>query len=138
MTYNGKVPRYRTLLYETAAGVAVVANKLGSIAKSSHQSFTAIQTGIEMLEQYGPDPGLNRFKLLRHVEGAPLWELRANGRPAYRVLFMPVPGMDAFVLLHVVTKEDMARDSAKCITQALEHFEHWLSGRQETGEANDD
>lgn len=62
MTYNGKVPRYRTLLYETAAGVAVVANKLGSIAKSSHQSFTAIQTGIEMLEQYGPDPGPEPFQ----------------------------------------------------------------------------
>lgn len=80
-----------------------------------------------MLETYGADPGLNRFERLRHVSGGvPLWEMRVQAKPAYRVLFAPVPGEDAFVLLHVVPKPEMARDSRKHIGQALESYREWL------------
>lgn len=119
--------RYIVYLYTTATGIEVVANKLGSLAKSSPKTFSAIQTGIEILETYGADPGLNRFERLRHIEGGiALWAIRVQAKPAYRVLFAPVPGEDAFVLLHVVAKSEMARASSKFIGQALEFYEHWL------------
>jgi hypothetical protein len=122
------VKRFIVYLYVTARGDAVVANKLGTLAKSSPQTFQAIQTGVAMLEEFGPDPNLNKFKRLRHVErGVELWELRAQAKPAYRVLFSLVPGEDAYVLLHAVAKADFEKDPERYVTKALEHMDHWLA-----------
>lgn len=133
--------RFTVHLYRTAQGVEVVANKLALLSKSSPRTFAAIQTAVAMLEEFGPDPNLNKFGRLRHVDGGKeLWEIRAAGQPAYRVLFSPVPGEDAFVLLHAVAKADFAKDSTKYISQALEYLDHWLGSvhQEMRGEKHDD
>jgi hypothetical protein len=37
-----------------------------------------------------------------------------------------VPGEDAFVLLDVVRKDDMAKDPQRFVRRALEFLDHWL------------
>ena len=129
------MPKYKVYLYETAAGVKVVENVLLGLAKSSYESFNAIQTGLEVLAEYGPDTGLNKFKRLKYVEGAfALWELRATARPAYRALLASVPGEDAFVILHVVPKTEMERKPQQYINQALDHYDHWMETRENNNE----
>jgi hypothetical protein len=117
----------KRVLYETASGASPVAARLRDLAKSNPVTFAAIQAGIRMLESFGPDPGLNRFKQLRHAPGGvELWELRAAGRPAYRVLFARVPEEEAYVLLAAVPKDDMARAPGRYVSQAVEHFGDWF------------
>jgi|GEM_PF-2654282 len=126
--YSPGMPRFQRYLYQTASGVEVVANKLASLARSTPKTFQAIQTGLEMLSEFGPQPGLNKFKRLRYIEGSvELWELRTQVRPAYRVLFSPVPGEDAFVVLHVVSKDEMASAAQQHIERALRYLDHWLA-----------
>jgi hypothetical protein len=104
----------------------VVANKLGVLERTSPQTFNAIHTGIQLLREYGADPGLNRFKRLKHTGGVELWEMRIQAKPAYRVLFAPVPGHDAFVLLQVVAKADIERSPDRHVAEALSLLAHWI------------
>jgi hypothetical protein len=120
------VSRFEVYLFESTRGGKVIESQLAEIVRHERQSWNAIRTGLEMLEEFGADAGLNTFKLLGHVEGGTLWELRAQARPAYRLLFSPVPGEDAFVVLLVVRKDDMARNPQRFIAQAFDRFEHWL------------
>lgn len=101
-----------------------------SIQERQNQSWQRIRVGLDKLERYGPDPQVSTFKRLKHLEGFELWELRTAGSPAYRVLFSPVPDEEAaFVILSVVLKSEMDRDSKKYIDDAIVRFEHWFSIR---------
>ncbi|MGE0570922.1 MAG: type II toxin-antitoxin system RelE/ParE family toxin [Dehalococcoidia bacterium] len=117
----------KVYLYETPTGSAVVLESLRTLERSSPAAFAAIRTGIGMLETFGPDPGLNRFKRLRHVPGGrELWELRVQSKPAFRVLFAPIPGTRDLILLHVVAKAEMEKGPQRQINLALDRLDSWL------------
>ncbi|MCC6388720.1 MAG: type II toxin-antitoxin system RelE/ParE family toxin [Dehalococcoidia bacterium] len=128
--------RFPVYLYASADGDEVVSRALKGIARSAPEAFSAIVTGVRMLEEHGANRGLGRFDVLRHVEGGTeLWEMRANGRPAHRVLFAPVPGGNGFVLLDVIRKDEMTKGSKKYIDRALERLDDWLAaGHPSEGE----
>jgi hypothetical protein len=114
-------------LYRTPAGKEIVRDEFAFIQGRERPAWTPISIGIRMLTEYGADTTLGKFKRLRHIgSDAALWELRAQGRPAYRVLFSSVPGADAFVILLVVRKDDMAREPMKYINTALERYAEWI------------
>lgn len=79
--------------------------------------------GLELLASHGANPNLNRFKRLRHTGNEELWELRTQARPAYRLLFAPTPA--GYVVLHLVRKDEMARDPKQHITRALRALRDW-------------
>ncbi|MFN8507894.1 MAG: hypothetical protein U0547_10050 [Dehalococcoidia bacterium] len=128
--------QFTVYLYGSADGDEVVGRALKALARSAPEAFSAIVTGVRMLEEHGANRGLGRFDVLRHVEGgAELWEMRASGRPAHRVLFAPVPGEDGFVLLDVIRKDEMTKGSKKYIDRALERLDEWLAtGHPSEGE----
>lgn len=100
------------------------------IARSSSASASSIVDGIDLLSEYGTDASVKRFKRLKHVPHRALWEIRVMTSPAYRVLFAPVPGESAFIVLDVVAKSDMARNPARAIDRALVIFDTWLTQRR--------
>lgn len=118
--------RFQIYLYETPSGERLVEDGLALIEAREKRAWDAIYAGIEMLRSRGADAGLNRFKRLRHVAGEELWELRVQSRPAYRLLFSPVPGEEAFVILLVVRKDDMARNPHRYTQRAATLLQQWL------------
>lgn len=120
--------RFRLYFFETARGEKVIDNRFELIQSREKAAWSSIASGLAILEDVGATYGGNRFNRLRHITGAELWELRAQGRPAYRVLFAEVPGVSAYVVLAVARKDDMSstRLKAQFIAEALENFEKWL------------
>lgn len=113
-------------LYESPDGTRIVEKRLLTIQEREPQAWTSISIGLRLLSEVGADPDLSKFKRLRYVAaGSALWELRAQGRPAYRLLFMLAPGSNEYVVLEVVRKDDMARDSRRPIEVALARFQEW-------------
>ncbi len=100
--------RFRLYFYETARGEQIVKDRFDLIEATEWSAWTSIAAGLAILEEVGATYGGSRFNRLRHVTSADLWELRTQGRPAYRVLFAEVPGELAFILLVVARKDDMA------------------------------